>query len=475
MTSNDVISATVNDNVVSKAAYRFKVWNLLENKDLVNFPRPCKGRIPNFVDNMLAAAKLSTLEVFKKAEVVKVNMDKPQEMVRFTVLEEGKTLVISMARLSEGVLTKIIPPEDATRSDLTFACKSRAISKYGKAVGLDEKIHVDLVVMGSVAVSKEGHRIGKGEGFSDLEFALMAATGTVDENTVVVTTVHDEQVFDTLPHELFQSFDVPVDYIVTPTQVIEVTPRLPKPQGIIWGAVSDRRLQLVPVLKTLRDKEIESGKECPLKDVDSEPEERIKPYFRRPPPYRRRPPFNRQMDQRRRTDTERSSSPPAQEHKRRTRFFHRQRKQGPNDARGGRPDRKSRNYIENKENRPDQDRPVRRVQRRFYTKPRPPVDFSVKVGNIGSTMRVRDLKAALQEKGVRPRDITWKGARGFAFLHFAKDAEQPEKPTAVDDVIASLQGLKVKCQHEDGKEETILSVEPAKPISRIENAGVTSV
>lgn len=54
---------------------------------------------------------------------------------------------------------------------------------------------------------------------------------------------------------------------------------------------------------------------------------------------------------------------------------------------------------------------------------------------------------------------------------------QPEQPTAVDDVIASLQGLKVKSTTESEAEvkETLLSVEPAKPISRIEDAGVTSV
>lgn len=39
-----------------------------------------------------------------------------------------------------------------------------------------------------------GHRIGKGEGFSDLEYGLMEATGLVSEKTVIVTTVHDEQV-----------------------------------------------------------------------------------------------------------------------------------------------------------------------------------------------------------------------------------------------------------------------------------------
>lgn len=59
----------------------------MENKDLVNFPRPCKGRIPNFVDSRDAAEKLASLDVFKKAEVIKVNIDKSQEPVRFTTLQ----------------------------------------------------------------------------------------------------------------------------------------------------------------------------------------------------------------------------------------------------------------------------------------------------------------------------------------------------------------------------------------------------
>lgn len=44
-----------------------------------------------------------------------------------------------------------------------------------------------------------GHRIGKGEGFSDLEYGLMEATGLVSEKTVIVTTVHDEQVCKIIP------------------------------------------------------------------------------------------------------------------------------------------------------------------------------------------------------------------------------------------------------------------------------------
>lgn len=44
------------------------------------------------------------------------------------------------------------------------ACTSVGVAKYGRPIGLDEKIKVDLIVIGSVAVDpKTGARLGKGE------------------------------------------------------------------------------------------------------------------------------------------------------------------------------------------------------------------------------------------------------------------------------------------------------------------------
>jgi 5-formyltetrahydrofolate cyclo-ligase len=41
-----------------------------------------------------------------------------------------------------------------------------------------------------VAVNRQGARVGKGGGFSDLEFALLVEAGLVGTDTVVATTVH---------------------------------------------------------------------------------------------------------------------------------------------------------------------------------------------------------------------------------------------------------------------------------------------
>lgn len=39
-----------------------------------------------------------------------------------------------------------------------------------------------------------GHRIGKGEGFTDLEYALLRKLQIIEPETVIVTVVHDLQV-----------------------------------------------------------------------------------------------------------------------------------------------------------------------------------------------------------------------------------------------------------------------------------------
>jgi 5-formyltetrahydrofolate cyclo-ligase len=94
------------------------------------------------------------------------------------------------------------------------------IDKKSKPVPMASRIKIDLVVIGSVAVDRFGRRIGKGEGFADLEFAMGASHhGAVSADTVVITTVHDIQVFDELPPKLFEAHDLPVDVIVTPTEV----------------------------------------------------------------------------------------------------------------------------------------------------------------------------------------------------------------------------------------------------------------
>jgi 5-formyltetrahydrofolate cyclo-ligase len=118
---------------------------------------------------------------------------------------------------------------------------------------------IDLIVVGSVAVVPEtGARIGKGEGFAELEYGVLRALGVIDEGTIVATTIHDEQLVSEadIPTASLLAHDVPVDLICTPTRTIEVKGarqadgsfrRLPKPTGIYWELLSPEKLAAVKV------------------------------------------------------------------------------------------------------------------------------------------------------------------------------------------------------------------------------------
>ncbi len=109
--------------------------------------------------------------------------------------------------------------------------------------------HIDLVVAGSVAVARNGARLGKGGGYSDLEYALGHAVGCIDDRTRIATTVHPLQIVrGSLPET---AHDFRVDLIVTPEGALRVRRSRPQPKGIIAADLTDEIRENVPALRAL--------------------------------------------------------------------------------------------------------------------------------------------------------------------------------------------------------------------------------
>jgi len=233
----------------TKRAIRERVWRLLETRGVGRFPLPLHDRIPNFAGAERAAARLAELPEWKAARRLKCNPDAPQRPVRLRALKEGKHVFVAVPRLRrERCFLHLDPAKLA--GQLAAASTIKGASVLGTPVTPHELPHIDLIIAGSVAVNPSGARVGKGGGYSDLEFALAREVGAVDEKTVVVTTVHELQVVDaTIP---MTDHDVPLDVIVTPERVIRVRRRRKKPAGIVWPGLSPERLDAMPVLRRLR-------------------------------------------------------------------------------------------------------------------------------------------------------------------------------------------------------------------------------
>ncbi|MEM4982275.1 MAG: 5-formyltetrahydrofolate cyclo-ligase [Candidatus Bathyarchaeia archaeon] len=230
-----------------KEEIRRRIWDLMEKTNVARFPGPVYGRIPNFIGAETAARKLSEQEEFSKARVVKVNPDSPQKAVRYLTLLSGKILLMPTPKLRSGFL--LLDPSKIPKRAYDEASTIHGAFRYGEALGLKDVPKVDLFVAGSVAVSRDGVRVGKGGGYSEIEYGILREIGAVDDDTAIFTTVHDIQVVDFVPKE---PYDLVVNAIVTPTKVIRINCTGGRPRGIFWEKLSIERIKEMLILAELK-------------------------------------------------------------------------------------------------------------------------------------------------------------------------------------------------------------------------------
>ncbi|MBC7112515.1 MAG: 5-formyltetrahydrofolate cyclo-ligase [Candidatus Methanomethyliales bacterium] len=204
-----------------KDEIRMKVWRAMMERNVALPPFPVFGRIPNFVGADEAANRLRRLKEYEEARVVLCNPDSPQRPVREAVLRDGKILVVATPRLSRGFM--VIERSEDPFYDSTI----RGFLERGRPI-VPGDYKIDLFIAGSVAVSNEGYRLGKGTAYSDTEYTIWKKAGSINGKTIAITTVHDLQILDYVPRN---EWDVPVDLIVTPTKTI-------------WTSLGYRRLNI---------------------------------------------------------------------------------------------------------------------------------------------------------------------------------------------------------------------------------------
>lgn len=204
------------------------------------------GRIPNFVGAEAAAARLAETEEWRKAQVLKCNPDSPQTQVRKRALQDGKTTYMAVPRLADPKPFWCLDPDELTVPPHK-AASIKGAAANGRPVSIDEMDEIDLIVCGSVAVARSGARLGKGGGYSDLEFAIAVEAGLVSDGTVIATTVHASQILVD-PVIPVTDHDFGVDLIVTEDEVIRTDTSIRRPTGIIESHLDDSRRTSIPVL-----------------------------------------------------------------------------------------------------------------------------------------------------------------------------------------------------------------------------------
>jgi 5-formyltetrahydrofolate cyclo-ligase len=241
---------------MDKQAVREAVWDAFDAGDQARFPFPPHDRIPNFAGADAAAERLADTPAWEAAATLKANPDAPQLPVRRTALRAGKTVYVAQPRLRDPDPFLRLDPAEIPPDEIDDATTVSGISEYGTPTAPEAVAHVDLIAAGSVGVTTDGARIGKGEGYSDLEWAVLRELDAVDADTTVATTVHELSVLDgpqsavgtdaDLPAP--DAHDVPLDLVVTPERPVRTDTPYARPGGVDWGAIDAERLSKIPVL-----------------------------------------------------------------------------------------------------------------------------------------------------------------------------------------------------------------------------------
>lgn len=249
------------DSSEERAAIRSGVWDRMRGvgRPDTRFIYDFTNFIPDFPGSERFPDLLRSLPFYAGDGPVFVAPDNCLEGLRAGFVTEGRPLLqtIAVAIGFHYFAPGSVPPGQerfAGLLDGAMALAEEVDLDFVRALG-----RLDFVVTGACAVDRTtGVRYGKGHGFFDLEWGILSSLGVVDARTPVVICCHDNQIVDAKLAPA--SFDTAGDWIVTPTQVIEIEERQRNPSGIDWERLDAHYLEEIAPLKELRSEAVPSAR-----------------------------------------------------------------------------------------------------------------------------------------------------------------------------------------------------------------------
>lgn len=235
----------------TKDALRARCWRAIREAGVHRFPG-VEGRIPNFTGAEEAARRLATTAPWQQARVVKCNPDSPHRPVRRAALDAGMIVVAAVPKLADDPPFLVLDPSRIPPNRRWYASSIKGSATWGIPTAPADVPPIDLVCTGCVGVDVGGARVGKGGGYSDLEFAILVELGMIDPEVPVVTTVHDVQVLEegAIPMD---AHDISLDLFCTPTRTIHCARTHTRPSGVDPSRLSADKRAAIPVLAARTD------------------------------------------------------------------------------------------------------------------------------------------------------------------------------------------------------------------------------
>ncbi|MFO7760709.1 MAG: 5-formyltetrahydrofolate cyclo-ligase [Thermodesulfobacteriota bacterium] len=196
------------------------------------------------------AQQLRSCPSYRRAERIFVSPAKDLKQIRINCLVDGKELIMPGPALKDGLYG--FQPYFVNFTDLEYAVTFNGLKKYGKLLDLSKTLPVDLFLTDGFALSCEGSRLGDGNGFFDLAFAVLAWSYPGNADSKVGMVCNEEQVIS-MPIST-APWDVDADFYISSEGQRDLIPakgrsRSEREAGpIFWQHLSYQRIKKVSPL-----------------------------------------------------------------------------------------------------------------------------------------------------------------------------------------------------------------------------------
>lgn len=192
-----------------------------------------------------AAQKLRRLPEYRKAGTVFAAPDKALHQARINCLVDGKNLVMPGPSIREGFF--LLAARSIPFKDIPAAVTYKGLTEKGQLLksAAIAKLSVELLLTDSLAVDRNGGRIGDGSGFFDLCCALLRELGGLQQEWSAMTFIRDDHIStNPLPQD---EWDMKMAGAITQSTVYSFD-RLSQEPRILWDMLSMDRIRRIDPL-----------------------------------------------------------------------------------------------------------------------------------------------------------------------------------------------------------------------------------
>ncbi|MFP3982609.1 MAG: 5-formyltetrahydrofolate cyclo-ligase [Desulfurivibrionaceae bacterium] len=196
------------------------------------------------------AQQLRGFQPYRRAERIFVSPARELSQVRINCLVDGKELIVAGPALKSGIYG--FQAYSIDFKDLEHAVSFKGIEKYGNLLDLSRKQPVDLFLTDGLALNDDGVRLGDGNGFFDLAFALLVRSCPGNAWSPVVMACNQEQVIsEQIPRA---PWDIDADFYISSSGFHEFNSQASQSRNIrekgpiFWQQLSYERIKKVTPL-----------------------------------------------------------------------------------------------------------------------------------------------------------------------------------------------------------------------------------